>query len=126
MTAPFAVPFGTSLRGTFQVTPKQSQRKNHMPPTFQLEILTPEKTFYAGDVTSLVIPGTDGFFGVLAHHAPLIAKSNGGKLKIRETSDQERFFRLGPGIVEVLPARFRDGKNDRVVILTRRAENFSA
>ena len=97
-----------------------------MPASYQLEILTPEQTFYSGEVTSIVAPGTNGFFGVLAHHASMISKSNGGKLKIRETSNQERFFQLGPGIVEVLPARFRDGKNDRVVILTRRAENLSA
>ena len=55
----------------------------------------------------------------------MIAKSNGGKLKIREISNQERFFQVGPGIVEVLPARFRDGRTDRVVILTRRAETLS-
>ena len=96
-----------------------------MPSTFQLEILTPGQTFYAGEVTSIVAPGTDGFFGVLAHHASMIAKSNGGKLKIREISNQERFFQVGPGIVEVLPARFRDGRTDRVVILTRRAETLS-
>ena len=93
--------------------------------SFQLEILTPEQTFYSGEVTSIVAPGTNGFFGVLAHHASMISKSNGGKLKIRETSNQERFFQVGPGIVEVLPAKFRDGKNDRVVILTRHAETFS-
>lgn len=94
--------------------------------SFQLEILTPDQTFYTGEVTSIVAPGTDGFFGILAHHASMIAKSNGGKLKIRETSNQERFFQLGPGIVEVLPARFRDGGADRVVILTRHAKIFSA
>ena len=97
-----------------------------MPSTFQLEILTPDQTFYSGEVTSMVAPGTNGFFGVLAHHASMISKSNGGKLKIRETSNQERFFQVGPGIVEVLPAKFRDGKNDRVVILTRHAETLSA
>ena len=97
-----------------------------MPASFQLEILTPDQTFYAGEVTSIVAPGTDGFFGVLAHHASMIAKSNGGKLKIREMSNQERFFRVGAGIVEILPARFRDTKTDRVVILTRRAETLSA
>ena len=94
--------------------------------SFQFEILTPEQTFYSGEVTSIVAPGTNGFFGVLAHHASMITKSNGGKLKIRETSNQERFFKVGPGIVEVLPAKFRDGKNDRVVILTRHAETLSA
>jgi F-type H+-transporting ATPase subunit epsilon len=97
-----------------------------MAASFQLEILTPDQTFYTGEVTSIVAPGTDGFFGVLAHHASMITKSNGGKLKVRDISNQERFFQVGPGIVEVLPARFRDGKTDRVVILTRHAEALSA
>ena len=97
-----------------------------MPASYQLEILTPEQTFYSGEVISIVAPGTNGFFGVLAHHASMISKSNGGKLKIRETSNQERSFQVGPGIVEVLPAKFRNGKNDRVVILTRHAETLSA
>ena len=96
-----------------------------MPASYQLEILTPEQTFYNGEVTSIVAPGTNGFFGVLAHHASMISKSNGGKLKIRETSNRECFFQVGPGIVEVLPAKFRGGKNDRVVILTRHAETLS-
>lgn len=80
---------------------------------FQLEILTPESVFYTGQISSLVAPGTDGFFGVLAHHAPLISRSSGGKLKIREMSDQERFFRIGPGVIEVL--------KNRVVVLTKQA-----
>ena len=81
--------------------------------SFQFEILTPEKVFYTGQASSLVAPGTDGYFGVLAHHAPLIARSNGGRLKIRETSEQERFFQIGAGIIKVL--------KNRVVILTKQA-----
>jgi len=81
---------------------------------FQFEILTPEKTFYAGTVTSLVVPGMEGYFGVLAHHAPLIARSSGGKLKIREASSEERLFRIGAGILEVL--------KNRAIFLTKQAQ----
>ena len=84
-----------------------------MASTFHFEILTPEKVFYRGVVSSLVTPGFDGYFGVLANHTSLIARSNGGKLKIRETSGEERFFQLGAGIVEVL--------RNRVVFLTKQA-----
>ena len=80
--------------------------------SFQLEIITPEKTFFSGSIVSLVAPGTNGYFGVLAHHASLIARSNGGRLKIRETSG-ERYFKIGPGILEVL--------KNRVILLTKRA-----
>ena len=82
--------------------------------SFQFEILTPEKVFYTGQASSLVAPGTDGYFGVLAHHAPLIARSNGGRLKIKETSGEGHSFQIGAGIIEVL--------KNRVVVLTREAQ----
>lgn len=94
-----------------------------MPSTFQFEIITPERVSYSATISSLVAPGTEGYFGVLAHHAPLIARSNGGKLKVREASNQERVFEVGPGILEVLPARLREsGLEDRVVFFTKRSE----
>ncbi len=83
-------------------------------PAFKFEIITPEHVFYRGEASSLVTPGMEGYFGVLANHAPLIARSSGGKLKVRETSNTERFFHVGPGIVEVL--------KNRVIFLTKKAE----
>lgn len=89
-----------------------------MPDTFQFEIITPERVFYSAAISSLVAPGTEGYFGVLAHHAPLLARSSGGKLKVRETTNQERMFEVGPGIVEVLA--------NRVVFFTKQAEPAEA
>ena len=83
--------------------------------TFQFEILTPERVFYNGSVSSLIAPQIEGYFGVLANHAPLIARSNGGKITIREDSGVEKFLTVGPGIVEVL--------KNRVVFLTRQAKS---
>lgn len=84
--------------------------------TFQFEIITPERIFYNGPISSLVAPGTEGYFGVLANHAPLLARSSGGKLKIRETSNEERTFEVGSGIVEVL--------KNRVIFLTKKASQL--
>ena len=81
--------------------------------TFQFEIITPDQVFYKAEITSLVAPGMEGSFGVLANHAPLIARSNGGPLKTREVSGSEKNFQVGPGIVEVL--------KNRVVFLTKKA-----
>ena len=83
-------------------------------PLFQFEILTPERTFYSAKVVSLIAPGMEGYFGVWAHHAPLLARSQGGKLKVRDESHEERFFQVGPGIVEVL--------KNRVIFLTKQAQ----
>ena len=77
---------------------------------FQFEIMTPETTFYSGTISSLVAPQMNGTFGVLANHAPLIARSSGGRVKIRE-SNAERYFEVGPGIIEVL--------KNRVIFLTK-------
>lgn len=87
-----------------------------MATNFQFEILTPEKTFYDGTITSLVAPGLEGYFGVLARHAPLIGCSSGGKVKIRDASHLERFFRVGPGVVEVF--------KNRVIFLTQEASEI--
>lgn len=87
-----------------------------MPNSFRFEILTPEKTFYSGTISSLVVPGTEGYFGILASHAPLIARSSGGRLKIREASSEERLFRVGAGIIEVF--------KNRVVFLTKQARRI--
>ena len=87
-----------------------------MPNLFQFEILTPEKVFYSGQISSLVAPGMEGYFGVLAHHAPLLARSNGGRLKIQDASNSNHLFRVASGIAEVL--------NNRVVFLTKEVEEL--
>ncbi len=66
---------------------------------FNLFILTPGGVAYQGDVESLVAPGTNGFFGVLASHAPMIAATLPGVFKIKE--DKEIFFAVGNGMLEV-------------------------
>lgn len=85
--------------------------------TFQFEIITPHKTAYSGRVVSLVAPHTEGYFGVLANHAPLVVRSGGGKLKIREEGQPERLFTVGPGVFEVL--------KNRAILLTKTAEASS-
>lgn len=88
-----------------------------MEPTFELEIITPEKTFYRGVISSLIAPQMNGYFGILAHHAPLIARSAGGRLKIRK-SNTERYFEIGPGLIEVF--------KNRVTVLTKSAAPLTA
>ena len=84
--------------------------------TFQFEIITPERIFYNGTISSLIAPGAEGYFGVLANHAPLLARSSGGKLKIREASNEGRAFEVGSGIIEVL--------KNRVVFFTKKASQI--
>jgi F-type H+-transporting ATPase subunit epsilon len=54
-----------------------------MAETFHLSLLTPEKSFLEAEVTSIVAPGSEGYLGVLANHAPLITALAPGKLTIK-------------------------------------------
>ena len=67
----------------------------------QLEILTPDKKVFEGEVNSVSLPGTLGSFEVLNHHAPLISTLQDGKLTVRGGGKDEVFIIQG-GVVEVL------------------------
>ncbi|MGB4775012.1 MAG: ATP synthase F1 subunit epsilon [Daejeonella sp.] len=67
----------------------------------KLEILTPDKTIFEGEVTSVTVPGTMGSFEVLKDHAPIISTLDDGKVIVRSDKSQETFFIKG-GVVEVL------------------------
>ena len=54
-----------------------------MAKTFKTGIYSSEKTLYEGEVISLVVPSVLGSMGILADHAPLVAKLSGGKIIIR-------------------------------------------
>src|ERR1043166_2157166 len=77
--------------------------------TFKLEVVTPEGRAYSDDVDSVVIPGTEGEFGVLAEHMPLVTTTKPGELQIQK-GNQTLHFAVGEGFVEVV--------GDRVSVLT--------
>ena len=67
----------------------------------QLDILTPEKKIYSGEASSVSLPGTEGRFQVLNHHAPLISSLKAGVLKYK-TASGEIVLNTKEGFVEVL------------------------
>lgn len=71
----------------------------------KLEIITPEKSLYSGEVSLVQLPGIDGLFEILEHHAPLVAALQKGRVKINEKNDKEQYFDINGGVAEVL-----DGK----------------
>jgi len=68
--------------------------------SFQTEILTPRKAVYIGKAEALVLSGATGCFGVLAGHAPLIARLAPGRLKITRDG-KESVYQAGAGFVQV-------------------------
>jgi F-type H+-transporting ATPase subunit epsilon len=67
----------------------------------QLEILTPEKKIFEGDVTIVTFPGADGSFQVMDNHAPLISLLKEGTVEYKGKEGVNRVNIVG-GVVEVL------------------------
>ena len=68
----------------------------------KLEIITPEKKLFEGNVKSAIFPGSEGSFGVLNNHAPMIANLKAGNIEITGESNTKENFSIKGGVVEVL------------------------
>jgi F-type H+-transporting ATPase subunit epsilon len=68
-----------------------------------VEILTPERKVFSGEVYGVQLPGVTGLFEVLDKHAPLVAALKAGRLKILKDKNQHvSFFDIQSGFVEVI------------------------
>lgn len=84
-----------------------------LPTSLELQIVTPERLILQEQVDEVEIPGSEGYFGVLPGHTPLLASLAVGEMWYRK--GQEKFYlALAFGFAEVLP--------ERVTILARVAE----
>jgi len=61
---------------------------------FHLNIAVPGKIVFDQDVESLVVPAQLGYLGVLAHHAPIIAKLKPGRITLRTAENKVSVFDL--------------------------------
>jgi F-type H+-transporting ATPase subunit epsilon len=79
-----------------------------------LEILTPERKLYSGDVYGVQMPGISGSFEVLEKHAPLVSALKAGRLKVLKDKQYHVLnFDIQGGFVEVL--------NNKVTVLVEGA-----
>ena len=69
--------------------------------TYQLDIVTPEKTVYSGEIEHFQAPGVDGSFGVLARHQLMLAALAVGRVTFREADGSERTLAIGGGFANV-------------------------
>jgi F-type H+-transporting ATPase subunit epsilon len=67
-----------------------------------LEILTPERKIFSGEVYGVQLPGITGSFEVLEKHAPLVSALKAGKLKILRDKTSTAFYSIQSGFVEVI------------------------
>lgn len=71
----------------------------------KLEILTPDKIVYEGDVISVTVPGTMGAFQILSDHAPIISALEQGSITVRSAQKGTETFSVKSGVIEVLDNR---------------------
>ena len=68
-----------------------------------IEIFTPEKKIFSGEVYGVQLPGYSGLFEVLDKHAPLISALKPGKLKLlKDKTTELAQYEVQSGFVEVL------------------------
>ncbi len=82
--------------------------------SFHLDIVTPERLLFSGEVTSVVAPGLSGYFGVMANHQPMIAALSPGVLRIEEAAGGQTVMAISGGFFEV--------SNNRAIVLADTAE----
>ena len=82
--------------------------------TIRCEIVSQDRTVFAGDVDIVVLPGSAGEMGILPKHAPVLTTLKYGIVKVRK-GGKEELFTVAGGVAEVQP--------DIITILADAAEN---
>jgi F-type H+-transporting ATPase subunit epsilon len=81
-----------------------------------LEILTPEKKIFSGDVYGVQLPGLSGVFEVLEKHAPIVSALKEGRLKVLKDKNSSTSYTIQGGFVEVI--------NNRATVLVEGAKEI--
>lgn len=66
-----------------------------------LEIITPDKKVFSGNVNLVQVPGSKGSFQILKNHAPLISTLEKGEVRVVDENNLDKVFDISGGIVEV-------------------------
>lgn len=81
---------------------------------FHLSVVAPDRSVVEETVTSMIAPGQEGYFGVMAGHVPLIAALKPGILEYVDSGNNRHFVYMGGGFAEVAA--------DRVTVLADEAQ----
>lgn len=73
-----------------------------------LEILTPDKTLFSGEVIGVKLPGSKGSFEVLKRHASIVSRLDAGKIRVK-TGQGVEVFEIQGGVIQMM--------DDKVVVL---------
>ncbi len=67
----------------------------------KIEIITPDRKVFEGDIKSIRVPGKKGSFQVLKDHAPIISTLDNGTVIMVDQEDREKRFEIDGGVIEV-------------------------
>jgi F-type H+-transporting ATPase subunit epsilon len=67
----------------------------------KIEIITPDKKIFAGEIKSVRVPGKKGSFQVLKDHAPIISTLENGTVRIVDQENNEITYDISGGVIEV-------------------------
>ena len=87
-----------------------------------LEIVSPEATLFAGEVTSVTVPGINGEFQMLTNHAPIVSLLQEGTVKIQgditiEEAYQDKFSQNDGKTILPITSGTIEMKNNKVIVL---------
>ena len=74
-----------------------------------LEIITPEKQVFSGELTSVQFPGINGGFEILNNHAPIISTLGKGEIRVITTDKNTEKFDINGGVIEM--------QNNKIIVL---------
>jgi F-type H+-transporting ATPase subunit epsilon len=68
----------------------------------QLDILTPDKALFSGQIISIILPGSKGQFEILNNHAAIVSSLDKGTIKIKTADGKAERFEVNGGVVEAM------------------------
>jgi F-type H+-transporting ATPase subunit epsilon len=81
--------------------------------SFYVEIMTPERSFFTGEIENLIVKTPEGEMGILTNHTPMVVSVSIGTIKIKQDNEW---------IEAVLSEGFMEIKNEKTIILVDTAE----
>jgi F-type H+-transporting ATPase subunit epsilon len=67
----------------------------------KIEIVTPDKKIFEGEIKSVRVPGKKGSFQVLKDHAPIVSTLDPGTVRMVDQEDKEVTYEISGGVIEV-------------------------
>lgn len=79
-----------------------------------LEIISPDKKLFSGEVIQIQVPGSKGSFEILKNHAPIISTLEKGMIDILVSDGKRSTFEIDGGVIEA--------KNNKIIVLAENAK----